>query len=172
MKRAITCIGLLVTATGCGGSQAAPSDRGPSVPPDGRVVRVTVETPAPVAPGGHTDLAVTFTILPGFHIMSDRPSKPNYIATALVLDAGNASDVAAGEPRYPAPVVFALADESIRTFQGVGTVHVPLQVARDAAPGDHNLSGAFRYQACTDRGCLFPKSERFAVSLRIGPGEH
>ncbi len=132
------------------------------------MVHVQAEAPAPLVPGTEGGEAVVkFSILPGFQIMSDRPSKPNYIATAITFDGANPSDVTTGVPSYPPPTAFTMGDESIRTFQGSGTIRAGVEAAKGAKAGDRTLKGALRYQSCTQRDCLFPRSEPFEIRLRI-----
>jgi len=166
MRLWVGILGGTLFSLGCAGSQASP-ERQPAIPPDGRVVRLKVQVLPTLAPGGHDEIVVGFSILPGFHVMSDRPSKPNYIPTALVFDAGNPTDIVLDDPHYPPPIPFVLADETIRTFQSEGTIRVSLNVAHDAVAADRALKGMLRYQACTERGCLFPRSEPFVVPIRI-----
>ncbi len=161
---------LLAPLVSCGAPAPSPALE-PALPPDGRVVHVQAEGPARLVPGSEDGEAVVkFSIVPGFHIMSDRPSKPNYIATALVFDPITSRELTPGEVRYPPPVTFALGDEPIRTFQGGGEIRVPLRAAGDAAPGDRRLKGTLHYQACTSRGCLFPRDEPFEIVVHLTKG--
>jgi peroxiredoxin len=121
--------------------------------------------PLTVAAGHHVELDVRLDIAPGYHVMSDRPSKPTYIATRVVL--GGAPGVGVGEALYPAPGTFALADRTIATFAGAVDVGVRVDVAPDAAPGPRRLRGNVRYQACTASRCLFPVSKEFEVTVAV-----
>jgi DsbC/DsbD-like thiol-disulfide interchange protein len=123
--------------------------------------------PRTVAPGEHAELGVRLDIAPGYHVMSDRPSAPSYIATHVAIDG--APGVGVGDALYPAPAPFALADQSIATFVGAVDVRIPIDVAPDAAPGPRRLRGTVRYQACTASRCLFPVSRAFDVTVAVGP---
>jgi peroxiredoxin len=121
--------------------------------------------PRTVAAGDHPELDVRLDIAPGYHVMSDRPSEPTYVATRVVVDG--APGVGVGEARYPAPGSFALADRTIATFTGAVDVRLPLDVAPDARPGARRLRGSVRYQACTPTRCLFPVSRAFDVNVAV-----
>ncbi len=121
--------------------------------------------PRTVAAGAHADLDVRLEIAPGYHVMSDRPSEPTYVATRVVVDG--APGVGVGEALYPAPGSFALADRTIATFAGVVDVGLPLDIAPDAGPGPRRLRGSVRYQACTATRCLFPVSQAFEVTVAV-----
>jgi peroxiredoxin len=129
------------------------------------VVTVGV-TPSHAAPGERGVLAVRMEIAPGYHVMSDRPSAPTYIATRVTVDGAPGIEV--GPPAYPAPTPFALGDRAIATFQGAIDVRLPIDVAAGAAPGTTRLHGVVRYQACTASLCLFPVARAFVAPVVVG----
>jgi peroxiredoxin len=116
-------------------------------------------SPGTAAAGEHAELRVMLDILPGYHVMSNRPSEPNYVATRVVVEG--APGIVAGEAAYPPPASFALAGRAISTFEGAVEVVVPLEVAPDAEPGPRDLRGTARYQACDRARCLFPVTGEF-----------
>ncbi len=122
-------------------------------------------TPRAVAAGAHAELDVHLDIAPGYHVMSDRPSEPTFIATRVQLDGAPGVDV--GEARYPLAASFALDDHAISTFAGRVDVHVPVEVAPDAGAGSRRLRGSIRYQACTATRCLFPASRAFEAMVAV-----
>ena len=142
------------------------SDRGaePLLAPE-KVVTVAVTAPPPVAPGGRGDLTIELAIAPGYHVMSDSPSEPNYIATRVRFEEAN--DLAWGQTRYPQPVAFQLSNKAISTFQGKAVVSAPFDVAAGAGPGERTLPGTVRYQACTLTSCLFPVTRRISATVVI-----
>ncbi len=132
------------------------------VPPP--VVAVEAAVPA-MSARDHAELAVRLDVAPGYHVMSDRPSAPTYVATRVAVDG--APGIGIGQAVYPAPGFFALADRTIATFAGAVDVKFPLEVAPDARPGTRRLRGTVRYQACTATRCLFPVSREFEVTLAV-----
>jgi peroxiredoxin len=97
------------------------------------------------SPAGRCGVVLTMRIAPGYHVMSDRPSAPEYIATRVAVEGY-------GAPEYPPAVPFELAGTSIATFQGTTRVFLPCAGAAPPPIGD----AVVRYQACTRSRCLFP----------------
>ena len=118
--------------------------------------------------GARTDLVVNVQVAPGFHIMADRPSAPNYIPTRVTIETTPGIEV--GDPLYPAASSFALGDRRIAVFEGTLTVRVPAHIAQEAAAGLRRLRGVVRYQACTGSRCLFPTEKSFELPLTLAPG--
>jgi peroxiredoxin len=121
--------------------------------------------PRTVTAGEHAELDVRLDIASGYHVMSDRPTAPTYVATRVAVDGAAGVDV--GQARFPGPASFALADRSIATFAGAVDVKVPLDVAPDAGAGPRRMHGTVRYQACTATRCLFPVSREFDIVVRV-----
>jgi DsbC/DsbD-like thiol-disulfide interchange protein len=104
-------------------------------------------------------LLATLHVAPGYHIMSDHPSKPNYIPTRLSLDI--TEGVSFDDAQYPTPASFLLGDQTIAVFEGDIHVTLPLRAAQQVK----RVTGSLKYQACTTDHCLFPTSKAFAVDL-------
>jgi peroxiredoxin len=149
------------------------ADRGPSLPgasradgtlDAGHVVFVT-SLPTSVAVGGEGEIQVVLHIAPGYHVMSDHPSKPNYIPTTIRL--GDARDLAFGACLWPKSSSFDLGGESISTFEAEVVARIPVQVAAGAARGHIRVRGTLRYQACTRASCLYPFTIPFGTDLDL-----
>jgi peroxiredoxin len=138
---------------------AAAAGEDPQVPADGRVVEVS----ASYLKGATGDLVVRAKIRDGFHVMSDQPSKPEYVATKLALEP--LAGVTYGAPTWPAPTMFGVAGDSIRTFVGTIEVHVPVTVDALSKPAPRTMHGKLHYQACTKSSCVFPRDEPFEVTI-------
>jgi peroxiredoxin len=128
------------------------------------VVSVAI-APATAAAGGHGEIAVTLRIAPGYHTMSDRPSKPEYIPTALSLEP--VPGLTFGAATWPAATSFDLGGESIATFEREVVAHVPVDVAPGALSGPHLVRGKLRYQACTAASCLFPATTPLEATVEV-----
>jgi hypothetical protein len=167
LRRAIASLALLTLSPGasfgCAGRQALPahSRQGELLAPE-RVVTVAV------APLGHGVL-VTLHIAHGYHIMSDRPSDPNFIATRVALES---SDLKFESPTYPPAVPYTLAARTIATFRDRAEVFV--RYAADSGVTSSSDSFAvvdvrLRYQACTESTCLFPVTRYFSTRIPLRP---
>jgi peroxiredoxin len=135
------------------------------IPPD-RVIEV-LALPARVRAGEPGELNVRLRIAPGYHVMSNHPSAPQYIATKVVL--APRAELSWDAPLFPPAQTARVSDEQIATFAGELTVLVPFRVAAAAAPGVFPVEGEVGYQACTDGSCLFPTSKRFTVDVAVEP---
>jgi peroxiredoxin len=107
-------------------------------------------------------IAVRLHIASGYHIMSDRPSAPEYVPTRVELSA---PDLDVGEARYPAPVAFDVGAQSIATFQGDTVIVVPFTATTG---GTRRVTARIRYQACTATRCLFPATTTTEALLAFG----
>jgi DsbC/DsbD-like thiol-disulfide interchange protein len=132
-----------------------------------RVVQAEVTAPASVARGEHAALQVALRIAEGYHVMSDQPSNPLYIATHVHWNG--VDGVTFEQTTYPAPHSFDLGSEQIATFEGELTVTAPFTVAGDTAPGTRELTGTLEYQSCTFASCLFPVKRPLHAQLVIAP---
>jgi len=117
------------------------------------------------AAGSGGELTVHVRIGPEFHVMSNAPSKANYVATVVELSGPHG--VTFDKPRYPAAVTYRLSDTEISTFRGDFDVAVPFTVAASVAPGAQEIHGTLHYQACTESRCLFPRDETFGTILTV-----
>lgn len=115
--------------------------------------------------GSGGELAVHVRIGADFHVMSNAPSKPNYVAT--VVELSGPPGVTFDRPRYPAPVSYRLSDTEISTFHGDLDIAVPFTVAATAATGAQEIHGTLHYQACTASRCLFPRDAAFGTTLNV-----
>jgi DsbC/DsbD-like thiol-disulfide interchange protein len=98
--------------------------------------------------GGHSAIVeLRFRVDPGFHINSHSPKDETLIPTVLKLDS---SAVQVVETEYPAGVPFKLGEDTLDVYQGEFRVRVRFV----AAPGETNLTGSLRYQACDNAACF------------------
>lgn len=117
------------------------------------------------APGATGEVIARLRVAPGYHVMSDKPSAPQYIATRLRLS--EAEGLTFEEARYPPPVAFKLVDHEIATFQGNAEVRVLFHVAPNAAPGLRTVMATLRYQSCTETACLFPVTRELSFPVNV-----
>lgn len=134
---------------------------------EGEVLQITEVRAAPLSRGKTSNLILKIRVLDGHHIMSDRPSRPNYIATQVELISSPGSEIVHGKPRYPTPILYRFLGREIRTFLGEFEVVVPLKTSSTAALGQHRIEGKVRYQACTEKRCLFPRETKFETKVDV-----
>jgi thiol-disulfide isomerase/thioredoxin len=157
-----------------GGSSAVAAQQSPdpATPPvtQANPVRVSIEAPHEVEQGSRTELAIVLDIQDGFHVMSNHPSRPEYIATAVTLDQVHPASLKVGDAVYPDGVPFSLAGEEISTFRGHVVVHVPLEAPAGVEPGKYALDGSVHYQSCSATSCLFPRTAPIRAEIDVVKG--
>jgi peroxiredoxin len=146
---------------------ASPAAKRPGEPAADGVVTIDVTAPGRVAAGEASEITVVLSIAPGYHVMSDHPSDPWFIATRVRFD--DAAGVSWKEPRYPPAVPFELDGRTIATFRGKAVLSVPFILSRDADPAVRRVDGSVRYQACTEGSCLFPVTRRMTATIDVAP---
>jgi DsbC/DsbD-like thiol-disulfide interchange protein len=162
-------LGLALGVVGCAhgrAASAATADEPAALAPEAVVQFKTPDAVRAVA-GDAVDVAISLRIAAGYHVMSDRPSNALYIPTKLHFDS--TGPFTWGDASYPPPRSFRLSDETITTFEGELTVHVPLHVASDAKPGTYLAQGTLGYQSCTVANCLFPVQRSVSVPVQVVP---
>jgi hypothetical protein len=168
LRAAKSCLALIaVSQLGCAGRAvtAASSSASELLAPE-QVVTVGV---VPLDCGVRLSLAIA----PGYHIMSDQPSAPNFIATRVTLES---SDLHFETPIYPPAVPYAFAEHSIATFRGVSEVFARCATESNAVAKSSAdvalVAVTLRYQACTESFCLFPVTRHFSTRIALRPRKY
>ncbi|HXK20893.1 MAG TPA: redoxin domain-containing protein [Polyangiaceae bacterium] len=107
---------------------------------------------------------VSLQVAPGYHIMSDHPSEPQFIATRVLVES---PDMALAAPLYPRALPFAALGKTLSTFQGKSPVSVPCQIGTAAKASAPLVEATVRYQACTTTSCLFPITRHFSQRIAL-----
>jgi DsbC/DsbD-like thiol-disulfide interchange protein len=113
--------------------------------------------------------AVVAEVAPGYHINDHVPSLDYLIPTELKLDVVEPLSLASTVYPKGSPEKFSFLDTPISVYQGKLLVGATVKVAADAKPGDYNLKGTLRYQACNDHACLPPTSLPLALTVKVVP---
>lgn len=124
-----------------------------------------------VAPGSRTRLALEVSLPPKLHTQSDQPRDPLLIPTVLTVEAP--AGVQVTNLIYPHPQDFTLEGqkEPLLVFENEFVVGAEIEIPANAAAGDLVIPGRFRYQACDDKVCFQPRTERFEWTVRVAPGQ-
>ena len=133
--------------------------------------QITPATADAVAAGSSTRLALSVSLPPGLHVQADQPRDPSLIPTVLTVDAP--AGVRVTHLIYPQPEDFTLEGEKVPllVFDSQFVVGAAISVDASVAPGELKIPGRFRYQACDDKMCFQPRTERFEWTLRVvAPG--
>lgn len=124
-----------------------------------------------VAPGATTRVALSVALPPKLHVQSDKPRDPSLIPTVLTLEAPEGVRVAS--LIYPHPTDFTLEgqDEPLAVFEHKFVVGAELELDSSVAAGELIIPGRLRYQACDDKVCFQPRTERVEWRVRVAPGK-
>ena len=136
-------------------------------PPRARVTPLTESDS--VAAGSETRLALSVWLPPTLHVQSDQPRDPSLIPTVLTVEAP--AGVRVSNLIYPHPKDFLLEGEKVPllVFDSEFVVGATIVVDASVATGDLIIPGRFRYQACDDKMCFQPRTERFEWRVRVVP---
>lgn len=107
--------------------------------------------------GGEMTLKLTIKLKDGYHVNSNKPAEDYLIPLRLTWDKGPFEPL---ETVYPAPRLenYSFSAKPVSVFSGAFEVTARFRVAPSAPTGITALSGKLRYQACTDKMCLPPRT--------------
>ena len=107
----------------------------------------------------------------GLHVNSNEPLEDFLIPTVLTVEtpAGMRVEGLA----WPEPIMLEQqgAEKPLAVYEETFAIGVALAIDPDVAPGDYEVPAALRYQACDDRMCYIPATERLAFHVRVAPAE-
>ena len=98
---------------------------------------------------------LSVTILPGFHVNSNKPKDEFLIPLKLSWNPG-ALEV--DSISYPQPEEIKVGAEMLSVFTGAFTIQTQFKAPEHAATGTEVVTGKLRYQACNNEMCFRPAS--------------
>jgi hypothetical protein len=110
---------------------------------------------------------IPVSVLPGFHVNSDKPSEDYLIPLKLTWTATGA--LQAGAIVYPKPTQekYEFAEKPLSVLTGSFDIVAGFKVASNASAGPGSAAGKLRYQACNNRACFPPKTVDVTVNYQI-----
>jgi len=104
-----------------------------------------------------------------WHVNAHKPNDPFLIPTALTVEPPEGIEVR--QTAYPEPKTIALAatSDELLVYGKEFTVGVELGIEGSVAPGDYEVAGSLRYQACDEKQCLPPKAIPVRLLVKIVP---
>jgi hypothetical protein len=116
--------------------------------------------------GKMTEVKLSAQLREGYHANSNTPSDEYLIPMRLTW---NKSPLEVGEVLYPVPQLekYSFSDKPLSVYTGNFEIVTRFKVDQDALPGPAVLSAKLRYQACTDRMCLPPKTVDVSLAVDI-----
>ncbi|MBN1884185.1 MAG: thioredoxin fold domain-containing protein [Candidatus Krumholzibacteriota bacterium] len=118
-------------------------------------------------PGSRGMLAVTATILDGWHINANEPLDEYLIPTVLEIEAP--PGIAIKRFLYPEPerMRLEISDGDMLLYHGRLVFGAEIAVDADAAPGPRELRIRLRYQGCNNATCREPAEASVVLALRV-----
>lgn len=103
---------------------------------------------------------------PGYHVNSHTPSEDYLIPLRLNWEA---APLEAAETAYPKPRLekYEFSEKPISVFSGEFEIVSRFRVPATAPQGPNLIVGKLRYQACTERMCLPPKTLEVRLPVSI-----
>jgi len=134
--------------------------------PAGHVVSVETRPGLKARRGAELEIPLQVAIRSGYHINSNAPAEDYLIPTVLSWTPG---PVAAKGVTYPKAesVKYDFSSKPLLVFSGAVPITTRFAVAADAPKGETRLGGKLRYQACTDKMCLAPRTLEVSVPVTI-----
>jgi DsbC/DsbD-like thiol-disulfide interchange protein len=108
-------------------------------------------------------LTVDLDIDPGLHIYG-RPIPKGYLP--VTIDVAPIAGMVVGEPQWPQPHHYPLAELAEELFVYTGKVAVSLPVTLTAEGDDQTLHVTIRYQACSATDCFLPSTVTLSLPLQ------
>ncbi len=125
-----------------------------------------------VVPAGSAfRVAVIVDIEEGWHVNSNQPTLDYLIGTSFSLD--ETAGFAVTDVQYPEAKVltFDFAEEPLDVYEGETPIFLNIQTSDTLKPGQYNLEGRARIQACNDQVCLAPSTMDTRISVEVSaPG--
>jgi thiol:disulfide interchange protein DsbD len=116
--------------------------------------------------GAETHVKLSLQLKDGYHCNSNKPSDDYLIPLKLTWAAGA---LESPEVLYPAPMMekYSFSDKPLSVYTGTFELNTKFKVSSTAMPGQVLVTGKLRYQACTDRMCLTPKTLDVSIPIDL-----
>ena len=116
--------------------------------------------------GSTVAVKLSLELRSGYHCNSNKPNDDYLIPLKLTWAAG---PLESPEVVYPAPQLekYSFSETPLSVYTGNFELTTKFKVAASGTPGMGTATGKLRYQACTDRMCLPPKTIDVSVPLDL-----
>lgn len=104
------------------------------------------------------------SVLPGFHVNSDKPKDEFLIPLKLTWQTG---PLEAANTTYPKPEDIKVGKDILAVFTGSFTIETNFRASESAEPGPAIMTGRLRYQACNNQMCFRPASVDVRLPVSI-----
>ncbi|HEY7390328.1 MAG TPA: protein-disulfide reductase DsbD N-terminal domain-containing protein, partial [Bryobacteraceae bacterium] len=123
-----------------------------------------------IAPGGQIVLTLKATLEPGWHMYSPSTPPGGPIATTItVADSPAVDQFSVHEPKPETQRDPNFDNLEVRWFEKEVSFALPVQIKKDAGPGEVQIAAQVRYQACDAKQCLPPRKKTATAAVTIDP---
>ena len=118
--------------------------------------------------GSKTEITLHVRLKDGYHVNSNHPSD-EYLIPLRLAWTPDAKIWSISGVFYPKPSMekYSFSETPLSVFTGNFDIRSELTIQSDAPLGQNAVSAKLRYQACTDRMCLPPKTVDVTVPADI-----
>jgi len=116
--------------------------------------------------GSALQVKLPLELRPGYHCNSNKPSDEYLIPLKLTWAPG---PLESPEVIYPPPQMekYSFSPTPLSVYSGNFELLTKFKVSAAAMPGQVIITGKLKYQACTDRMCLQPKTIDVSIPIDI-----
>ena len=121
--------------------------------------------PVEVTAGKTFEVVVPVQIRPGYHMNSDAPHEEYLIPTKLEWTTPGFEVESVSYPEAE-DVNYSFSEKPLSVFTGKILIRSKLRAPSAIVAGTSEITGKLRYQACTDKACLAPRTVDVTVGIR------
>ena len=117
--------------------------------------------------GATVDAKIPVSVLPGYHVNSNKPTLDYLIPLKLTWTSTGALE--GGEVAYPKPSMekYDFEEKPLSVYTGNFEIIAHFKVGAGAAGGPGAAAGKLRYQACSNKACYPPKTVDVTVPYQV-----
>ena len=117
--------------------------------------------------GATVDAKIPVSVLPGYHVNSNKPTLDYLIPLKLTWTATGALE--GGEVVYPKAQLekYDFEEKPLSVFTGNFDLTAKFKVGASAPAGPGAAAGKLKYQACSNKACYPPKTVDITVPYQI-----
>ena len=138
---------------------------------EGHITFVGHVEPKVAVPGGSIHLVISAKLAPNWHVYRYAETDPEKVSKPTLIVLRKTSGWRVGKPKASPeakPQDSGLKEEPVVYYhEDAVTWTVPLQVPKDAQPGEYELAGAIGFQTCTPTACDLPAGAAFQVKVAV-----
>lgn len=122
--------------------------------------------PISVEPGQTFEITLPVQLRPGYHMNSDEPNEEYLIPTKLEWTSPGFAVESVAYPEAE-EVTYTFSEKPLSVFSGKILIRSKIRAPKSLPAGTRELTGKFRYQACTEKACLAPRT--VDVTVKVNP---